>query len=197
MRELTLSEVERLQMDAVVAEHPFVMDEESFRTLYEETARPLWAYLSRVLGDAAMADDLLQETYYRFLRAAPVCETESHRRYYLFRIASNLVRDHWRRPRPLQVTLDEAGERAIIDASRDLAADTARRTDLGRAWVHLSRRDRELLWLAYAEGAAHREIAGALGLRTTSIKLMLFRARKRLAGLIRQANAEVGRRETT
>ncbi|MPY87066.1 MAG: sigma-70 family RNA polymerase sigma factor [Luteitalea sp.] len=192
MRDLTLSEIERLQVDAVAAEQPFVMDEESFRAFYEETARPLWAYLSRVLGDNAMADDLVQEAYYRFLRAAPDCETEAHRRHYLFRVASNLARDHWRRPRPLQIALDEAGEGAVVDGSQDLAADTARRKDLGRAWAHLSRRDRELLWLAYAHGSAHREIAAALGLRTASIKLMLFRARKRLARLLRQAEAEVG-----
>ncbi len=47
----------------------FVMDEESFSALYERTARGLWVYLARVTGDRQLADDLLQETFYRFLRA--------------------------------------------------------------------------------------------------------------------------------
>ena len=45
----------------------------------------------------------------------------------------------------------------------------------------LSPRDRQMLWLAYVEGSSHTEIAAALGLRTASIRSMLFRARQRLA----------------
>jgi RNA polymerase sigma-70 factor (ECF subfamily) len=48
----------------------------------------------------------------------------------------------------------------------------------------LKPREREMLWLAYAEGASHREIAGMLGMRPASIKLLLFRARRRLAALL-------------
>ena len=41
------------------------MDEEAFRLFYQRTSRSLWAYLSRMSGDRQLADDLLQETYYR------------------------------------------------------------------------------------------------------------------------------------
>jgi len=44
------------------------MDEETFRAFYDRTARPVWSYLARITGDRALADDLLQESYYRFLR---------------------------------------------------------------------------------------------------------------------------------
>ena len=40
-----------------------------------------------------------------------------------------------------------------------------------------------MLWLAYAEGASHREIADTLGLKAASMKLLLFRARRKLAEL--------------
>jgi RNA polymerase sigma-70 factor (ECF subfamily) len=64
-------------------------------------------------------------------------------------------------------------------------ARTERRTDLRRAFARLRPRDRELLWLAYAQGSSHQEIAGTLGVKTSSIKLLLFRARRRLADLLR------------
>jgi RNA polymerase sigma-70 factor (ECF subfamily) len=58
-------------------------------------------------------------------------------------------------------------------------------TDVRRALATLKPRERALLWLAYAHGASHREIADVLGVKPASIKLLLFRARKKLAGLLR------------
>jgi RNA polymerase sigma-70 factor (ECF subfamily) len=48
----------------------------------------------------------------------------------------------------------------------------------------LKPRERAILWLAYAEGASHREIADVLGLSPGSLKAMLFRARRRLASFL-------------
>jgi RNA polymerase sigma-70 factor, ECF subfamily len=49
----------------------------------------------------------------------------------------------------------------------------------------LKPRDRSMLWLAYAQGFSHEEIAGMLGLRTSSLKALLHRARQRLIALLR------------
>src|SRR5579862_9479057 len=75
----------------------FVMDEDTFRAFYDRNARGVWAYLVHVTGDRQMADDLLQEAFYRFLRAAATHENEMHRRNSLYRIATNLARDARRR----------------------------------------------------------------------------------------------------
>ncbi|PYV27795.1 MAG: hypothetical protein DMG24_03755 [Acidobacteria bacterium] len=97
MRDLTLSSSEQLLTASQTVEEAFHMDEDSFRVFYDRTARPLWSYLARLLGDTTAADDLLQETYYRFLRARLPEMDEAYRKNYLFRIATNLMRDHWRR----------------------------------------------------------------------------------------------------
>jgi RNA polymerase sigma-70 factor (ECF subfamily) len=60
--------------------------------------------------------------------------------------------------------------------------------------AQLTRRERDLLWLAYAQGSSHEEIAASLGLKTASIKALLFRARRRLAVLLGAGQpAEEGR----
>src|ERR1051325_2045869 len=96
-REVTVSELERLEAAASAAVDALQMDEETFRAFDDRTARQVWAYLARITGDRTLADDLLQESYYRFLRAERAFTSESHRRNYLFRIATNLAHDRHRR----------------------------------------------------------------------------------------------------
>jgi RNA polymerase sigma-70 factor (ECF subfamily) len=192
IHDMTLSSVLGLEASTREADETLQMDEDTFRALYDRTARPLWMYLARMTGDSHTADDLLQETYYRFLRVRATFDGEAHQRNYLYRIATNLVRDAHRRQRDVQ-TLDAHAERV---RARDFTQPSDVRTDVSRAMARLKPRERELLWLAYAEGSSHQEIAAALGVKTGSIKLLLFRARRRLAGLLTRAGTlNEGRRQ--
>jgi RNA polymerase sigma-70 factor (ECF subfamily) len=193
MTDITLSELERLgAFDE--AERTFQMDEDAFRAFYDQTARPVWLYLARLTGDRRLADDLLQETYYRFLRARAAFDSDDHRRHYLFRIATNLVNDHRRRPGPPGGNAGAAS--AILadtpDAQSDGADRLAHRIDLTRAMERLKPRERSMLWLAYAQGWSHEEIASTLGLKTASLKSLLHRARRRLVALLAQPQVPPG-----
>jgi len=169
-----------------------LMDEEIFAGFYHRTARAVWAYLARVSGNATLADDLLQESYLRFLCATGrrQDDEESCRRY-LFRIASNLLRDHWRRPQT--TALEEVPETVLVAADNRDSERIDSQALLGPAFARLNTRERQLLWLAYAEGCTHREIAQITGLGVASIRLLLFRARRKLARLLRQAIPGPGR----
>jgi RNA polymerase sigma-70 factor (ECF subfamily) len=158
------------------------MDNEAFAGFYERSARPLWAYLARVSGDPALADDLLQESYVRFLCAAHPTDGEVAARRYLFRIATNLMKDHWRRPKTSSI--DEVQDERLHVHDRSAQADSA--AMLGPALEQMRPRERQLLWLAYAEGYSHHEIAGITGLASASIRLLLFRARRKIARLLRE-----------
>lgn len=168
------------------ADRAFQMNEEAFRAFYELTARPVWAYLARMTGDGRLADDLLQEAYYRFLRTATVFESDDHRRNYLYRIATNLVHDHRRRPRLDGEPLIDAERTAAPEGGGGAEARAARRMDLARAMSQLKPKERSMLWLAYAQGCSHEEIAVAVGVKVSSLKSLLFRARRRLATVLRQ-----------
>jgi RNA polymerase sigma-70 factor (ECF subfamily) len=165
------------------------IENEAFAGFYSRSSRPLWAYLLRASDDPALAEDLMQESFVRFLCAecAPslVRDGEAAARLYLFRIASNLLRDHWRRPRP--ASIEEVPEEFFA------AQEDAERSDseilLGPALRHMKPRERQMLWLAYAEGYSHREIARIMGLGTASIRLLLFRARHKIAALLRGSAA--------
>ena len=151
------------------------MDEAAFRNLYHCTARPLRAYLLRSCSNLALADDLLQETYLRMLKSGFEGEDDDHRRRYLYRIGTNLLRDHFRRARPETDKLPERDDGRAHDEVMHL------RSDVGGAMAEIGSRDRRMLWLAYVEGASHDEIAEIMKLKSASVRSMLFRARKRLA----------------
>jgi len=171
------------------------MDSEAFAGFYERSARPLWGYLARVSGDAALAEDLMQESYVRFLCAAQAPsltnDGEVAARLYLFRIGSNLLRDYWRRPKP--ASIDEVSEEFF--AGSDGTAQAESRAVLTPAMRQMKPRERELLWLAHAEGYSHREIAQVMGLASASIRLLLFRARRKMAKLLRAHETQTVRAE--
>jgi RNA polymerase sigma-70 factor (ECF subfamily) len=190
MTEWTLNDVERLTA-LRDADRTFQMSEEAFRSIDELTSRPVWLYLARITGDRRLADDLLQESYYRFLRASATFESEDHRRNYLFRIATNLAHDNRRRSRMHAVPVDEA--ETNVPAETESADQVARRLDVTRAMSRLKPRERSILWLAYAQGASHEEIAATLGLKRSSLKTLLFRARRHLVATLGSSPRKAGR----
>jgi RNA polymerase sigma-70 factor, ECF subfamily len=155
------------------------LDEEAFAALHARTAAPLRAYVYRVVANASDADDIVQEAFLRMLRADVPADTEEHLRRYLYRVASNLIVDRWRRQKY------ERGEEMM---THEPASPRPRYEDdaaVAKIFEELKPRDRALLWLAHVEGESHEEIASSLGVGRRGVKVMLFRARRRLRDLLR------------
>jgi RNA polymerase sigma-70 factor (ECF subfamily) len=159
------------------------MDESIFQSFYERTNRPLWRYLARMMNADAHVDDIFQETYIRFLQSDVKFTNEQHMKAYLFRTATNCMRDHWRKMKRERQWLEgEGGE--VTDSDDPVQV----RFDLGQSFAGLSTQQRSLLWLAYAEEYQHREIAEILDLKEKSVRVLLFRAKQKmleLAGRLR------------
>lgn len=166
------------------------MDSDAFAGFYQRSAPGLRAYLARVSGNPALADDLMQESYLRFLGASRPEDGEVNHRRYLYRIATNLLRDHWRRPRT--ACIEDVPEQLL--AARDGWSRIDSQATLDPALARMRPRERQLLWLAHAEGYSHREISEITGLSAAGIRLLLFRARRKIARLLRkQIDADRGK----
>jgi len=113
---------------------------------------PCGLYLARVSGDPALADDLMQESYVRYLCASQpaslALEGEVAARRYLFRIATNLLRDHWRRPH--STSIEELPEEFFAASASSAQADS--QAVLGPALAQMRPLDRQLLWLRPRRG---------------------------------------------
>jgi RNA polymerase sigma-70 factor (ECF subfamily) len=159
------------------AAEPVPLTEAEFAAFHARTSQPLWAYLRRISGDPALADDVLQESYLRLLRHPPSPgRDEREARGYLFQIATNVMRDRWRARERERSALD----RLLSFWSPRPEPSGTLSLDMGAALDRLQPRDRALLWLAHVEGWDHREIAKVLGLQEGSVRVILFRARKKL-----------------
>lgn len=157
---------------------PEPMDEARFEAFYRANAGSLWSYLYRLTGDAAAADDLLQKAFFRFLRAKPSLASDDHMRRWMFRAATNLALDHFRETRRERSRAAEAPPPPAPDSRDGL------RHDMMKVFGELKPRERALLWLAHVEEADHEDIGDALGVKVKSVKVLLFRARKRLGELL-------------
>jgi RNA polymerase sigma-70 factor (ECF subfamily) len=178
------------------------MDAAAFQVFYAKTAPGLRGYIRRASGNEALADDILQESYLRFLRADlfqfkdaqfrdarfnDVTRSDAPLKAYLYKIASSLLVDHWRRlkrERRWSLWNFLGGEPVTHPKSE---------SDSMRFFRQLKPQEQLLLWLAYVEGFEHREIAAALRLKEKSVRVVLFRARKKLARTLEDAG--LGRKE--
>ena len=172
-------------LSRIASDAALPMDEAAFHVFYRETAPMLRSYIRRVSGDAALADDILQDTFYRFLRADLPALDKFQMKAYLYRTASNVLSDHWRRvKRERRWSLERffGGGEATEERGREVDGQG----DAMRLFARLKPQEQTLLWLAYVEGFDHREIAAALQLGEKSVRVLLFRARQKLAGALRK-----------
>src|SRR5260370_6119610 len=73
------------------------MDAAAFQVFYAKTAPGLRGYIRRSAGNEALADDILQESCLRLLRAELPALEDAPLKAYLYKIAASLLVDHWRR----------------------------------------------------------------------------------------------------
>ncbi len=146
--------------------------------LYTELHDDLHVYFARRVESSEAAEDLVQETFLKFLRALEQGRTVSNAEAYLFRLARNLVIDHYRTRRhssPPPELLDESQEDARNEETRRVIA----------GWMRdfistLPSPYRETLLLSEFHGLPYSEIAGRTGGTVGTVKSRVHRGRKLL-----------------
>jgi RNA polymerase sigma-70 factor (ECF subfamily) len=149
-----------------------------FESFYLRTARTLHGYLCRLSHDPATADEVLQETYIRMLNLPPI--EEAARKAYLYKTATNLLRDRWRRTRREKKWWELSIVEEQVHHNFNLALD------MGSVFDALSVQERAILWLAHVEELSHKEIGMVLSVKEKSVRVMVFRAREKARLLLEE-----------
>ncbi|MBZ5505421.1 MAG: RNA polymerase sigma factor [Acidobacteriia bacterium] len=150
-----------------------------FESFYARTARTLHGYLCRLSADPATADEVLQETYIRML-SVPAME-EGARKAYLYKTATNLLRDRWRKIKREKKWWELSVITERVHHNLNLPVD------METVFNQLSAQEQAILWLAHVEELSHKEIGEVLSVKEKSVRVMVFRAREKAKALLETA----------
>jgi len=164
--------------DALIARVLRADDRDAFGELvhrHQSSVRNFLRHLAR--GDAALADDLAQETFVRAYHSLRRFNGTSTFGTWLLGIAHNHFRNARRRARTAAHALAQF---ATEPPSADAQARSDLAQDLARALEHLSEDERTVLHLHYHQGLSHADIAAVLPWPLGTIKTHLARSKEKL-----------------
>lgn len=179
--------------DEVLAAQVAGGDSAALEALYDRHASTVLGLALKIVADRALAEDLLQETFWRVWKSADTFQPQRGSfTSWLFRIARNLAIDAYRRRnvRPQAMPDGEAGE-SVLDQTPDPDMDVANQAQASlqtkqvrAALVSLSGVQRQVIEMAYFYGMTRQEIAEAtgeaLGTIHTRARLALQKLREEL-----------------
>jgi RNA polymerase sigma-70 factor, ECF subfamily len=151
-------------------------DLDAFESLFRMHQRAVYGWILRIVRDPSAAEDLTVETFWRIHRAHARFQSERSFEPWARRIATRAALD-WLRARRPEVELTDqvlADLPSAPAADPGVAADIRRRT--AQAFARLPYRLRTAAVLAVIEEQPHKEVAAALGITVTAVKLRVFRA---------------------
>jgi RNA polymerase sigma-70 factor (ECF subfamily) len=172
--------------------------EESFRLLFDRFYWPLFRFFERRGFSTEECQDLIQETFLRVYKGVENFRGEARWEHWLFRIAANTaakaVRHRTtakRAGREVPLESDDRGDEALPAASAGSAeVPAALRRLLGKeakellsqAVAGLPAQMRRCVRLRVFQDLDYEEIAEILQISPSTVKVQLFKARKRLQG---------------
>ncbi len=181
---------------AVRDRDPAAMDR-FFASFYDR----VFAYLLRLVNDRSLAEDLAQEVFLRLHRALDRLDPARDPAPWVFTVAANLLRDHWRsaehRRRGERRDIADMGDR--LAAPGEDALENLSRTEseacLREQLARLTEDDRQLVLLRSYAGLDAGALAESLNIKREAVRQRFSRALKRLGDFYRKY-CEPGRRST-
>ncbi len=149
---------------------------DAFESIFREHQRSVYGWILRIVGDPSAAEDLTVETFWRIHSAHARFEPTRPFEPWARRIATRAALD-WLRARRSEVELtaeDIADLPSATEVNPGVAAEIRLKT--AQAFARLPPRLRIAAVLAVVEEQPHKEIAAALGISVTAVKLRVFRA---------------------
>src|SRR5688572_17354087 len=181
------------EIDVAVISRARAGDSEAFRVIVERHSRSVFRLAFRMTGSEQDAEDVVQETFLKTYKRLQSFEARANFGTWLYRIAVNCALDLMRKRRRHEAhneTLEPDFEGAVPDHSGEAASPDGMlfsvevQKRVREAMGTLSPMERSAFVLRHYEGMSIEEIGQALGLRTSAAKHSIFRAVKKMRGVL-------------
>jgi RNA polymerase sigma-70 factor (ECF subfamily) len=165
------------ERDAIRLRKAQSLDRNTLGGIYDEYHQPLYSYIYRRVGDVETARDLTADVFRRFLQAtANGNGPNEHLRAWLYRVAHNIVIDHYRRQQH-QPSAPLEEKWASVDDDPGKAAELEMQCEYVRAALrHLTADQQQIIVLKFLEGLTNHEIAEVTQKSVGSVKSLQHRA---------------------
>ncbi len=180
--------------DRILVEQARAGDERAFEQLVRKHQRRILSLIGHTIRRSNDVEDLAQQVFMKVYLALPKFDFRAEFSTWVYRITVNECYDYIRRQRALKSAPGneiQVGELADLDrmsvGAAQKTASPAKQAELKQTvellFSRLSPEDRLLLTLRELEGYSMGEMAGILNIKENTVKVRLFRARKRLVEL--------------
>ncbi|MEM7031037.1 MAG: sigma-70 family RNA polymerase sigma factor [Chloroflexota bacterium] len=179
--------------DAELVKQVLAGDQKQYQILVERYYRVVYNTAYRLLGTTTEAADMTQETFLRAYNALHAFRQDAALTPWLCRIATNLSLNQLKRRRPSISLDDDEGESTLVlhTALRDVSMEpqsqllaAEQQQQLRQAILALPPEQRMVIELRHFQEQSYEEIAQALDISLSNVKVRLFRARKQLRQLL-------------
>jgi RNA polymerase sigma-70 factor (ECF subfamily) len=171
--------------DAQVVRDILSGDRDAYRLLVRRYGGVLFNHAVRMVGSQDDASDLAQKALVKGYQKLSSCKEPERVGAWLFRILSNMAKDHVRSPRRKDLSIEQLPE---IPENQGTPADSVQRSELRdrlqQALESLTPDQREAFVLKHVEGRSYEEMAAVLEVSSASLKMRVHRAREALKLLL-------------
>lgn len=166
-------------------------DPEAFEALFRQHQKQVYAWIVRIVRDSGIAEDLTVETFWRIHRAHARFNPAGNFPGWARRIATNAALDHLRAKRQEM----ELPENLPEIAEADSAVQRETRQRINQAFRELPAKYRLVATLALVEEEPYEDIADAVGISASVVKIRVFRAVRMLRKRLTSMGVETGARK--
>ncbi len=151
-------------------------DVDAFELLFRHHQRAVFGWTLRIVRNPTVAEELVVETFWRIYRARARFDAAREFAPWARRIATRVALDWLRAQRPETELNDEVLTSLPTGTEANPAVAAEIRQKTAQAFARLPRKLRAAAVLAVIEEQSHKEVAEALGISVTAVKLRVFRA---------------------